>query len=66
MKTVSREEATKVLQSYTKEMDVPENRQTDFHWLSRNLFIRNGDHKNFMPAMRIIKQLCSPGSYINV
>jgi len=36
-------------------MDIPNSRKTDFSWLIRNLFIRNGDHVDFKEAINLIK-----------
>jgi hypothetical protein len=42
-------------------MDIPENRITDLHWLSRNLGVRNKDHENFTEVFYLIKQLIKGG-----
>jgi hypothetical protein len=38
-------------------MDVPENRKTDWNWLSRNLAIRNKDHKDFNLAIELLRKI---------
>lgn len=45
------------LASILDDMDVPKHREQDFHWLNRNLSIRNSTHPNFPEAMKIIKEL---------
>lgn len=43
--------------SLIKDMDVPEFRRTDYHWLSRNLFVRNSEHPNFKQAIEVLKKI---------
>lgn len=43
----------KILQ-LVKDMDVPEQRKTDIHWLKRNLGIRNSNHPNFNQVIALI------------
>ncbi len=55
------EELKKNLSGVLDQMDVPTMRKEinmiNLRWLGRNLAIRNGGHKNFMPAASYIKKL---------
>jgi hypothetical protein len=37
-----------------QDMDVPEGRKRDWHWLNRNLFVRNHLHPDFEEAMVLL------------
>jgi hypothetical protein len=49
---IDKERLSKLL----NDMDVPEQRKTDFRWLNRNLGIRNSEHPNFRESMNIIQK----------
>jgi hypothetical protein len=35
-------------------MDIPENRLSDWAWLLRNLWVRNGSHPDFSEAQKLV------------
>lgn len=43
------------LQEILSTMDVPVKRKEDYMWLSMNLFIRNGDHRDLYEAMNLVE-----------
>jgi hypothetical protein len=51
----------KRLMEILDDMDIPEFRKSnvnggpDLLWLSRNMFIRNSEHKNFLEAIELIR-----------
>jgi len=51
------------LQAMLDGMDLPtlRVRPPDVRWLSRNLFVRNSDHKNFEQAQKLLKALLKKG-----
>jgi hypothetical protein len=61
MQRSNMEELKKNLSNMLDQMDVPAMRKeinaNNLHWLGRNFAIRNGGHKNFMPAVSYIKKL---------
>lgn len=40
-------------------MDIPETRKEDYHWLLRNLLVRNGTHPRVKEALDLICDLAS-------
>jgi hypothetical protein len=49
------------LESLLGKMDVPVERRRSIPWLAKNLAVRNAKHKNFEPAMKIVKELNAMG-----
>jgi len=45
------------LEQILNNMNVPETRKNDFHWLIRNLGIGNIDHPDLREALELIKKL---------
>lgn len=41
--------------SLTADMDIPEQRKHDWHWLRRNMGVRNSNHENFEQANSLLR-----------
>jgi len=50
-----------ILKSLLKGMDIPVFRKNDIRWMSRNIAVRNKDHKNFKNASDLILEFISQG-----
>jgi hypothetical protein len=50
-------EDTRELLSILRTMDVPKEKQGDYHWLVRNLRLKNENHPKFHIAMAIIRSI---------
>jgi hypothetical protein len=59
--SISKEQLLKRLDQLTKNMDIPAFRKGSPKWLSRNIGIRNGTHRNFPEALEIAKELVKRG-----
>ena len=66
MTKISREEAQEILRELLLDMDVPEQRLDDYFWLQRNLAIRNSEHKDFIKANCLIKQIAQMKDFIDI
>lgn len=55
-------EQFKELRHLVKDMDVPDFRKGDPHWLNKNLGARNSKHTNYKSAMETIEALLKSGA----
>ena len=60
MDDIFNDEKLSKLLTLLKDMDIPEGRRYDLRWISRNLEVRNRNHKNYKEAMRLIKDYVNP------
>ncbi len=59
--TVESKELLAKLVKLISPMDIPVFRRESIYWLSKNLHVRNSNHKNYEQAINIIQQLLKMG-----